>query len=167
MLHALGVPTGSPCASATTCPRVAVCVFGQLRTMRSRGLHVYLKKHLVDVLHADLFMHVDVADTYIDTHVNKQNAEKDSHVKSKTSSLDVEEIMRVLKPRSVKLATYEAPPVPPSKCATSGSGSGAKGGRRVCTSFECGGYTCGCYVDGCTDCVMARSIGSVRIGNEP
>jgi hypothetical protein len=111
MLHALGVPTGSPCASATTCPRVAVCVFGQLRTMRSRGLHVYLKKHLVDVLHADLFMHVDVADTYIDTHVNKQNAEKDSHVKSKTSSLDVEEIMRVLKPRSVKLATYEAPPV--------------------------------------------------------
>ena len=166
MLHALGVPTESPCASATTCPRVAVCVFGQLRTMRSRGLHVYLKKHLVDVLHADLFMHVDVADTYIDTHVNKQNAEKDSHVKSKTSSLDVEEIMRVLKPRSVKLATYEAPPVPPSKCATSGSGSGAKGGRRICTNMECGGYTCGCYVDGCTDCVMARSIPQYRHTSE-
>ena len=159
MLHVLGGPTGSPCASpcacsATPCPRVAVCVFGQLRAMRSRGLHVYLKKHLVDILHADLFMHVDLADTHINTQTTP-----DAYEKSNTSSADVAEIMRVLGPRRVKLASYEPPPVPPSACATSGSSGGGGGGAKVvCTSMECGGYTCGCYKDGCTDCVMATSI---------
>jgi hypothetical protein len=118
MLHVLGGPTGSPCASpcacsATPCPRVAVCVFGQLRAMRSRGLHVYLKKHLVDILHADLFMHVDLADTHINTQTTP-----DAYEKSNTSSADVAEIMRVLGPRRVKLASYEPPPVPPSACVT-------------------------------------------------
>ena len=57
--RALGAQTEREQPSA----RVAVCLSGQLRTMRTRGLHVHLKKHLVDVLNADMFVHVDAADT--------------------------------------------------------------------------------------------------------
>ena len=44
-------------------PRVAVCLSGQLRVMAKRRLHHALKVNMVDVLSADVFMHVDAQDT--------------------------------------------------------------------------------------------------------
>lgn len=119
--------------------RVAVCLSGQLRTMRTRGLHVHLKKHMVDVLNADVFVHVDAADT------------RPWGVKAEANSNDFNEVVRVLNAKGAKLESYQPQPVPPSACAGPGE-------RRVCKAFDCGTFTCGCYVAGCTHCVTTQYI---------
>jgi hypothetical protein len=119
--------------------RVAVCLSGQLRTMRTRGLHVHLKKHMVDVLNADVFVHVDAADT------------RPWGVKAEATSDDFNEVVRVLNAKGAKLESYQPQPVPPSACAGPGE-------RRVCKAFDCGTFTCGCYVAGCTHCVTTQYI---------
>ena len=119
--------------------RVAVCLSGQLRTMRTRGLHVHLKKHMVDVLNADVFVHVDAADT------------RPWGVKAEATSDDFNEVVRVLNAKGAKLESYQPQPVPPSACAGPGE-------RRVCKAFDCGSFTCGCYVAGCTHCVTTQYI---------
>ena len=122
---------------------VAVCLSGQLRVMVPRGLHRVLKKQLVDVLHADMFVHVDTADT------RAWGSTRD------VPRAEYEEVVRVLQPKAGQLISYKSPQADPTRCDASVRGSG---GARVCVAHDCGSFTCGCYVPGCTHCDVSPYI---------
>ena len=121
---------------------VAVCVTGQLRSMISRGLHTSLKAHLVDVLHADAFLHVDTSDT------RQWGTTRDARAD------EFHQLVAHLSPVDANLVSYVPPPTDHSSCAAAAA-TGIPSAR-VCEARDCGSFSCGCYVPGCTHCVATQ-----------
>jgi len=111
--------------------------------MAKRRLHHALKVNMVDVLSADVFMHVDAQDT----------REWGNHARATSEEFD--EVVRVLKPVASKLIAYVPPPIAPSACAAESAGGA---GSSVCHAHDCGTFSCGCYVAGCTHCVTTQYL---------
>ena len=134
-------------------PRVAVCLSGQLRVMVRKGLHASLKKNLIAPLAADVFIHVDSADT------RQWGVTKDA------DQGDYDEIVRVLRPVAAEHASYIPPASPLDQCksragkiAVGDSDGAAATPARVCAARDCGSFSCGCYVAGCSHCAVGQYL---------
>lgn len=140
---------------------VAVCVSGQLRTMVRRSLHLALRAQLLQPLGADLFVHVDAADT------RQWGPTRDA------ATTDFRELVHVLRPVAAHLVSYSAPPVDASGCGTSAAAplvvagasrraedaaTAAAPPMRVCAARDCGTFSCGCYLRECTHCVVSQYV---------
>lgn len=141
----------SPAASVASPspPRVAVCLTGQLRVMVRKGLHHSLWRQLVQPLNADVFMHVDLADT------------RQWGLTVPAGRTDYEAVVQRLRPIASRLVSYSPPPARPATCVLA-----SQGGGRVCEARDCGTFGCGCYVPGCAQCVTTQYLPQHRHARE-
>lgn len=137
---------GAPAAT------VALCLCGQLRVIVRMRLHHLLQSHVVNQLHADVFLHVDAKDTrqWGDTH--------------DVTSDDYDEVRRVLRPKLAHLESY-LPAGGGGSCdaelrGANGTSRRRADGNRLCYASDCGSFRCGCYLPGCTHCDVTRCVPS-------
>ena len=122
---------------------VAVCLTGQLRTLVSHGLHFALQDNLLRPLRADLFMHVDTADTRT---WGRQHS---------TSSDELAAALRVLQPIEYVVQTLLPAHPHSNSCTQTGPASVPVS---KCIAHDCGGFKCGCYLPHCTHCDMSTYV---------
>ena len=125
---------------------MALCLSGQLRVMVRSGLHHRLQRLLVQPLGADVFIHVDAADT------------RQWGVTKAAPLSDYEEVVRVMRPLVTSHASYVPPTSPLAQCVSSGAAAAPADHMRVCAARDCGSFSCGCYVPGCSMCAVGQYI---------
>ena len=122
---------------------LAVCITGQVRVLVAQGLHVSTRANVLDPLGADAFLHVALDDT------------RAWGVKKHSSSNELDEALRVLRPVAKQLESLH-PPVASTRCAAQIATASA--GSHACRAHDCGTFSCGCYRPECSHCDVSTYL---------